>query len=78
MKLATKFRIAMLAIRQTLVSSGSASPYHPAYGLPDTIRIRAVRIAEQHGVKVAAAECNVAVPTVYKWIRAYANSAITK
>jgi len=60
MKLATKFRIAMLAIRQTLASSGSASPYHPAYGLPESTRKRALHIAEQYGVRVAAAECNVA------------------
>lgn len=54
----------------------SLSPYHPDYGLPNDTRIRAVRIAETSGVKAAAAECNVAVSTVYRWRNAYATNVI--
>lgn len=60
----------------TPTPTASLSPYHPDYGLTNDTRIRAVRIAETSGVKAAAAECNVAVSTVYKWIRVYATSVI--
>lgn len=75
MKLATKFRHAMLAILQTREVSTPASPYHPAYGLADTTRKRAVRIAKEHGVKAAIAECNVSQASVYRWLSAYSNFA---
>ena len=53
----------------------SLSPYHPAYGLTDDTRIRALRIAETSGVKAAAKECKVAAGTIYKWRSDYATSA---
>ena len=53
----------------------SLSPYHPDYGLTNDTRKRALRIAETSGVKAAAAECNVAVSTVYRWRSDYATSA---
>lgn len=60
----------------TPTPTASLSPYHPDYGLTNDTRIRAVRIAETSGVKAAAAECNVAVSTVYRWRNAYATSVI--
>jgi len=56
----------------------NASPFHPDYGLPDVVRLRAVHIAETKGVKPAATMCNVAVSSVYRWVNAYASSASTK
>jgi hypothetical protein len=73
MKLATKFRNAMLAILQTRAEL--TSPYHPAYGLPDDTRERAVRLAESVGIEAAAAEFNVAKSTIYRWRSDYATSA---
>lgn len=55
--------------------SASLSPYHPAYGLTDDTRIRALRIAETSGVKAAAKECKVSTGTIYKWRSDYATSA---
>jgi len=52
----------------------SLSPYHPAYGLTDDTRIRALRIAETSGVKAAAKECKVAAGTIYKWRSDYAEN----
>ncbi|CAB4156415.1 hypothetical protein UFOVP1064_12 [uncultured Caudovirales phage] len=49
-------------------------PFHPDYGLPDVVRLRAVHIAETKGVKAAASECKVALSTVYRWRNAYASS----
>ena len=53
-------------------------PFHPAYGIPITTRARAVSLAETKGVKAAAAMCNVALSTVYRWVSAYAGSSNTK
>jgi len=76
MKLATKFRNAMLAILQTRAEL--ASPYHPAYGLDDSTRERAVRLAESIGVGAAAAEFNVSKSTIYRWRSDYATNANNK
>lgn len=62
-------------IANTPASNASHSPYHPAYGLTDDTRIRALRIAETSGVKAAAKECRVATGTIYKWRSDYATSA---
>ena len=62
-------------IASTPASNTSHSPYHPAYGLTDDTRIRALRIAETSGVKAAAKECRVATGTIYKWRSDYATSA---
>jgi len=56
----------------------AVDPFHPAYGLPSTTRARAVSLAKDVSIKVAAAQCNVAESTVYKWVRAYANFASIK
>jgi hypothetical protein len=56
----------------------AVDPFHPAYGLPNTVRIRAVSLARDVSIKSAAAQCNVAESTVYKWVRAYANFASIK
>ena len=56
-------------------ASNAPDPFHPDYGLPDVVRLRAVHIAETKGVKAAASECKVALSTVYRWRNAYASSA---
>lgn len=42
-------------------------PYHPAYGLPDDYRTKAVLMSIQYGIKKASERCNVGVSTIYKW-----------
>jgi hypothetical protein len=59
------------AVADNASPANNASPFHYAYGLPEVVRARAVRIAETEGVKAAAAECKVAVSTVYRWVKAY-------
>lgn len=41
--------------------------YHPEYGLPDEIRIKAINDARIWGVKIAAEKNKVSVPALYKW-----------
>lgn len=55
--------------------ASSADPYHPDYGMPNDTRLHALRLAESIGVKAAAAECNVAEVTIYRWRKDYATSA---
>lgn len=45
------------------------SPYHPAYGLPDTFRFMVVRDAVTTSVREAADKNHVHKSTVYKWMR---------
>ena len=66
----------MDAAKQVVVlSEASAPPYDPAYGLADSTRERAVRIAREKGVQSAIAECNVSQASVYRWLKAYESSA---
>jgi hypothetical protein len=41
--------------------------YHPDYGLPDDLRLAAVRSAEQVGVPRAAEMHRVSVVSIYRW-----------
>ena len=66
--------IASTPASNTPTPNASHSPYHPAYGLTDDTRIRALRIAETSGVKAAAKECKVAAGTIYKWRNDYAEN----
>ena len=42
-------------------------PYHPQYGLPDTLRSEVLTLARESNVKLAAAFYRVAESTVYRW-----------
>jgi len=42
-------------------------PYHPHYGLPDSLRSEVLTLARESNVKLAAAFYKVAESTVYKW-----------
>jgi len=44
-----------------------AFDYHPDYGLPDELRLRAVFDAKAMKVKTAAETNNVSVASIYKW-----------
>jgi transposase len=48
------------------------TPYHPEYGLPDALRLEAVRTADLVSVRVAASIYRVSVRSIYNWRRAYA------
>ena len=48
------------------------SPYHPQYGLPDALRLEAVRTADLLSVRMAASIYRVSVQSIYNWRRAYA------
>jgi transposase-like protein len=41
--------------------------YHPEYGLPDEIRIKAVRDAQITHVKISAKINRVSTVSIYKW-----------
>ena len=69
---------ARMANKKLPKPEASASPYHPAYGLPDDTRERAIRIAKEKGVNAAITECNVARSTIYRWLSDYASSANAK
>jgi transposase-like protein len=43
------------------------SVYHPDYGLPDEVRIRALRDAEDMHISLAAQKNRVAMSTLYRW-----------
>lgn len=58
--------------------ASTPDPFHPAYGLPNDTRLRAVRLAETSGVKAAAKELNLAPTTLYRWRNAYASGANIK
>lgn len=42
------------------------SPYHPAYGLPETLRFKAVRDAVETSVREAAEQNNVGMSSIYR------------
>jgi transposase-like protein len=42
---------------------------HPEYGLPDSLRERAVRLAKEDGVLNAAKELNLSPSSIYNWIK---------
>ena len=41
--------------------------YHPDYGLPDEIRLRAIKDARVMEVKLAAKKNRVSSASIYKW-----------
>jgi hypothetical protein len=43
--------------------------FNPNYGLPDDLRHRAVKRAKETNPVLAAAEYNLGVSTLYKWIK---------
>ena len=47
------------------------SPYHPQYGLPDALRLEAVRTADLLILLIAASNYHVSVKSIYNWARAY-------
>ena len=42
-------------------------PYHPEYGLPDSVRSEVLTLARESSVKLAAAFYRVSEASVYKW-----------
>ncbi len=52
----------------------TAAPFHPAYGLPDSVRQAVVLLAEREGVSAAVRAFNVSVASVYRWKAAYAKA----
>jgi transposase len=48
------------------------SPYHPEYGLPDALRLEALRTADLVSVRMAASMYRVSTTSIYNWRRAYA------
>jgi hypothetical protein len=42
-------------------------PYHPQYGLPDSVRSEVLTLARESNVKLAAAFYNVSPASVYRW-----------
>jgi hypothetical protein len=42
-------------------------PYHPHYGLPDSLRSEVLTLARESNVKLAAAFYNVSPASVYRW-----------
>lgn len=54
------------------------SPFHPAYGAPDTFRLRVLRYAEIHGVKAARQAFDIrGNGTIYAWRKRYKNEVET-
>jgi hypothetical protein len=47
--------------------SDKTIPYHPQYGLPDSVRSEVLTLARESNVKLAAAFYKVAESTIYKW-----------
>jgi len=47
--------------------SNTVFNYHPDYGLPDEVRLRAVFDAKAMKVKTAAEINRVSVASIYKW-----------
>jgi transposase-like protein len=47
--------------------SNTVFNYHPDYGLPDEVRLRAVFDAKAMKVKTAAKTNKVSVASIYKW-----------
>ena len=41
--------------------------YHSAYGLPDSMRVAALDLADVRGVKFAAKRFNIGRSTLYRW-----------
>jgi hypothetical protein len=54
------------------------TPYHPHYGLPDTLRFRAIRDAVETSVRESADKNRVHQSTVYKWMRDIENDVALK
>lgn len=49
------------------------SSLHPDYGVPDELRLAAVRDAEIFGVKSAAELHRVSVASIYRWRKIFAS-----
>lgn len=47
----------------------SCFPYHRDYGLPDSVRLKAIETAKTLGCARAARIHNLATSTVYRWMR---------
>jgi hypothetical protein len=75
---AIEWAVADKAKQDARTTINALDPFHPAYGLPNITRVRAVNIAETAGVEAAAAQFNVAMSTIYRWRNAYATSANAK
>jgi transposase len=48
------------------------NPFHPDYGLPDDLRLEALRTADLVSVRMAASMYRVSTTSIYNWRRAYA------
>lgn len=46
-------------------------PFNPDYGYPDSVRLKVCRTAVSQGIKTAAKQHNVSIPSVYVWLKAY-------
>lgn len=54
-------------IKPDLKPSDKPIPYHPQYGLPDSLRSEVLTLARETSVKLAAAFYNVSLASVYRW-----------
>ena len=54
-------------VRLDFKPSDKPIPYHPQYGLPDSVRSEVVTLAKESSVKLAAAFYGVSLASVYRW-----------
>ena len=54
-------------IRPDFKPSDKPIPYHPNYGLPDSLRSEVLTLARESNVKLAAAFYKVSPASVYRW-----------
>jgi hypothetical protein len=54
-------------VRPDFRSSDKTIPYHPEYGLPDSLRSEVLTLARESGIKLAAACYKVSLSTIYRW-----------
>lgn len=54
-------------IRPDFKPSDKPIPYHPDYGLPDSLRSEVLTLARESSVRLAAAFYGVSESTVYRW-----------
>lgn len=42
-------------------------PYHPAYGVDDSTRLKALELSKEIGIRNASTQLNVSTASIYKW-----------
>lgn len=54
-----------------------ALPFHPAYGLPDEVRLEILAYADKHSVADAALVYRVSQSAIYNWRNAVTTKQVT-